>query len=392
MNLWIIEPRDPLIVRDGRPFGPFPGARARSLDFPFPSTIAGAVRSRAGLDDKGFFQKDKKDKLEELMKIQIRGPLLAELDDRGEIDRWLVPAPADTLLFVSDSEASSNVVVKPMVPLKPLEGAETDLPDPSLKWPVGLPRRDPRKPFSRAPRYWYWKFFEHWLLNPEECEVSLDEIGHNGPVRETRIHVGIKPETRTADEERGALFQTQGLEFTRVREKLSGAQSLGLVVATDASGLKPGLVPVGGERRLAFWRKSGKTLPPLPEKLIHQIVEERSCRLILITPAYFEKGWKPTWLLEEREGVKPSLKAAALKRYETVSGWDLKEREPKPTRRLAPAGTVYFLRLEGEKKAIRRWVERIWLECVSDEEQNRRDGFGLAVLGTWNGEPKEMEV
>jgi hypothetical protein len=29
---WIIEPRDPLIVRDGRPFGPNPSAQAISLD------------------------------------------------------------------------------------------------------------------------------------------------------------------------------------------------------------------------------------------------------------------------------------------------------------------------------------------------------------------------
>ncbi|MGO0122924.1 type III-B CRISPR module-associated Cmr3 family protein [Desulfothermobacter acidiphilus] len=387
MNLWIIEPRDPLIVRDGRPFGPFPGARARSLDFPFPSTIAGAVRTRAGLDEKGFFQEDKEDKIEELKKIQVKGPLLVELDDRGEIACWLVLAPADALLLGSERE----LMLKRLVPLQLPEGAQTNLPD-SLEWTVGLTRRDPRKPFGRAPRYWYWEFFERWLLAPGEDKVSLNELGHDGPVRESRMHVGIKPKTRTADEEKGALFQTQGLEFTSAREKLSGARRLGLAVATDASGLKPGLAPLGGERRLAFWRPSGKPLPPIPKELVQQIVKQRSCRLILLTPAYFEEGWKPSWLLEEREGVKPLLEAAALKRYETVSGWDLKERKPKPTRRLAPAGTVYFLRLEGEKAAVQRWVEKIWLECVSDGEQERRDGFGLAVLGTWDGNPQGMEV
>ena len=48
MTLWRIEPRGPLIVRDGRPFGLNPGARAESLDFPFPATIAGARHHRAG--------------------------------------------------------------------------------------------------------------------------------------------------------------------------------------------------------------------------------------------------------------------------------------------------------------------------------------------------------
>ena len=56
MTTWIIEPHDPLIFRDGRPFGPNPGARAKTLSFPFPSTTTGGVRTRAGLDkDKGTF-------------------------------------------------------------------------------------------------------------------------------------------------------------------------------------------------------------------------------------------------------------------------------------------------------------------------------------------------
>ena len=53
MTRWIIEPLDPLIVRDGRPFDPTPGARARSVPFPYPSTTTGGIRTRAGKDDNG---------------------------------------------------------------------------------------------------------------------------------------------------------------------------------------------------------------------------------------------------------------------------------------------------------------------------------------------------
>ena len=53
MTIWIIEPHDPLIVRDGRPFGPNPGVQATSLTFPFPSTTTGGVRTRAGLNSYG---------------------------------------------------------------------------------------------------------------------------------------------------------------------------------------------------------------------------------------------------------------------------------------------------------------------------------------------------
>jgi CRISPR-associated protein Cmr3 len=53
---------------------------------------------------------------------------------------------------------------------------------------------------------------------------------------------------------------------------------------------------------------------------------------------------------------------------------------------MAPAGSVYWLTLNGSKAAIRDWATRHWMQSISDSEQDRKDGFGLAVLGTW---PKE---
>lgn len=390
MTVWIIEPCDPLIVRDGRPFGPVPGARAVSVAFPFPSTIAGGVRTRDGLDAAGRFRPTE---IPRVKQIDVRGPLLVELDaGTGDVTRWLVPAPADALLLDLDPADTTRAILKRLVPLQLPLGAGTDLPDALA--PVGMPGRDPRKPCGKAPRYWNWVFFEQWLLDPHDREVSLAKLGHNGPVRDARIHVSIRPETQTADEERGALFQTRGLEFTYVPEgqKLSGARRLGLAVATDAPNLKPGIAPLGGERRLVFWRQSGETLPTFPKEVKEKIAGQRHCRLILLTPAHFKAGWKPSRLLEGREGVIPSLQAVALSRYQTVSGWDFEKGKPKPTRRLAPAGTVYFLKLDGDTAAIKRWVSTIWMHCVSDGEQDRRDGFGLAVLGVWDGKFHRMEV
>src|SRR5258706_11793871 len=112
MTIWIIEPRDPLIVRDGRPFGPDPGARASSLPFPFPSTTAGGARSRAALDDNGFFkfansqnQPEVQNQLNRLKQLHVRGPLLVQLTADGHdipLNQWLVPAPRDALLFPTE--------------------------------------------------------------------------------------------------------------------------------------------------------------------------------------------------------------------------------------------------------------------------------------------------
>lgn len=47
MSWFLLEPRDPLMVRDGRPFG-LDTDGARSLDFPPCSVTAGALRTRVG--------------------------------------------------------------------------------------------------------------------------------------------------------------------------------------------------------------------------------------------------------------------------------------------------------------------------------------------------------
>ncbi|BAW02883.1 CRISPR-associated protein, Cmr3 [Thermus thermophilus] len=85
--------------------------------------------------------------------------------------------------------------------------------------------------------------------------------------------------------------------------------------------------------------------------------------------------------------------AAVVGRPLAVSGWNLKEGKPKPSRRAVPAGSVYFVRLpeawgEGE---VRDWAGKVWFRNLSEEEQDRRDGFGLAALGLWDGKLRRWE-
>lgn len=390
MSVWIIEPRDPVIFRDGRPFQAVPGARAVSLRFPFPSTTTGALRTREGLDEEGRFQ----EKLVEHVKgIDVKGPLLVELDAKtGEISKWLVPAPSDALLIDCEPQNDSKGHVKRLVPLKTNPGDCSDLPKGlSLVGPI---RPVFRKPCSNSPRFWYWGFFERWLLAPKEQDVLLSCLGYSGPVRETRMHVGIDPKTMAANTSEGTLFQTQGLEFTQSSDGgcLSETRRLALAVKSDASNITQGFGPLGGEGRLAIWRKSRLSLPNCPSSLKEKVSEHRACRVILLTPAYFEKGWKPTWLLSSNKNVNVSLKAVVVNRPVVASGWDLAKGGAKPTRRLAPAGTTLFLRLDGSNEEISKWVDSIWMRCVSDYKQDRLDGFGLAVIGTWDGILRLMEV
>ncbi len=392
MKTWIIEPRDPLIARDGRPFTADPGARAKSMPFPFPSTTTGTMRTRYGYGKPDFTGFDEK-LIEEVRKIQAQGPLLVELDSKGEIEDWLLHAPADAVLFEAGAKQAH---IKQLVAPPLSEGMYTDLPD-DLR-PVCFASDDAinkRKPQKDAPQFWKREKFFDWLRNPRDQQsVELDQLGHSGPVAESRVHVRIDPDTQSTEE--GFLYQTSGLEFTR---RINGKTlRLALAVRTSVDALA-GQAPLGGEQRLCHWRTSDKHLPlTCPNEIRQAIKDNKACRVALLTPAHFRAGSRPDWLLQARHGVTPGLFAAAVRRPQVVSGWDYEIRKPKPTRRLAPAGSVFFLKLDGDEQKIDQWIDAVWMNCVSDDDENgnpdqtRLDGFGLAALGVWSGEGKEMEV
>jgi CRISPR-associated protein Cmr3 len=126
----------------------------------------------------------------------------------------------------------------------------------------------------------------------------------------------------------------------------------------------------------------------MPEELSSHILSDEKAvglRVILLTPGSFDKGSIPGkkagQLLYGDDSLSVRLLACCVGRPETVSGWDFARRQPKPTERLAPAGSVYWLELKGDPETRLKWAKRIWMNNVSDSEQARRDGFGLAALG-----------
>lgn len=417
MTMLLIEPHDPLIFRDGRPFNPTPGVRATSHRFPLPSTTAGAVRTMLGTDAQGKFDLEQ---VKDLLAMRMRGPLLGEL--ANEKVTWMVPAPADALLLESDAQAA---ICKQLLPLQAPEGFTSDIgaAEPHLHL-IGPRRFSPAKGLSGAPRFWYWSQFEQWLSrsgaldhsrDPDTKDtkiISLAELGHDGPESEQRMSVGIDPTTQTAEE--SMLFQTRGLSFglrhTQLRKGKVEVTRPRLVLALDVNlkkwTLSEQVAPLGGERRLARWDvdPKGATLPTLPEGLIKAIVAARACRVILLTPAWWERGYYPTWLCQERDGVKPELVAVANGRPQIHSGWDYARRQAKPARRLASAGTVVFLRLNGSESALNKWVKQRWFHSASDEaspadqhkgialSQWQLDGFGVAAIGAWDGKLVKMSM
>lgn len=399
MSVWLIQPRDPLVFRDGKPFNATPGAQAKSLPFPYPATVAGGVRTRVGMAENGRFDSQQ---IERLLQLNVRGPLLVALDDAGEIATWFFPAPTDCLI-IQEGEKSTQGKRLWVRPVAIPAGALTNLEGVHLLsallhevTQVGSCPVVKQKPHKAAPHFWNWKTLQTWLLQPGNDPEAKDlaEIGVTGLTAENRVHVRIDAETGTADE--GFLFQTNGLEFAATPQDdtsktLSEFRHYALAVETDATPAR-GVDFLGGERRVVAWTPSTQSFPACPDEIRRAIVAQKHCRLVLATPALFTQGYLPEWVCKQISGLTVKVVAAAVARYQTISGWDVKQNVQKPSRRLAPAGSVYFLSLEGDEQAIGHFIDAVWMQSINDDAQDRRDGFGLALLGAWDGEIRPLEV
>lgn len=360
----LIQPRDPVIFRDGKPFTQ--GLPARSTDWPLPSAVIGPIRTRLGRNTSYDDATVKRLKL-----IEHVGPFMAARAEGGYTLTF--PKPADVVAFTARDDAQGRRQLE-LCPLRPVELPAGD----GMDWPEDglVPVLGGRgEKATAAPPFWSAASTLEWLAEGGSASTfrAAADLGFGALFRQRRIHLEIETGTQAA--KKGMLFSTEGLEFlergicSRIRYD-DGEQW---------AGLEP-LAPLGGERRLAYWSEPAIDWPAAPDWL----AGEKLLRLQLITPGYFEKGWKPGWLQDGTPpglaGLKLKLVAAAVPRAVAHSGWDLTKpgkHGQKATRFLAPAGSVYFCQVEaGDPR-------RLWMRSICDDEQARRDGFGLVMCGRW---------
>jgi CRISPR-associated protein Cmr3 len=375
MNWYAIDAQAPLVFRSARPFGA--GSRD-GANFPWPSSLAGMVRTRA-MDRLGWTTDLTAAQQTSLLEIAVRGPLPARREN-GRLAVY-VPRPADAVLLADPETANSTWMQ--LQPSQRAPGTGDDLPAGLL--PLHLAAGGKGKP-QAAPSFWPLSDLLAWgtgnVVSARTYEPSLWET-------ERRTHVAIERSTQAARD--GQLFQTEGLELGR-RRIGDGGRSAGysqhdwLLLAATSEPLSEGLATFGGERRLSWLAAIDVPeldLPPeLPETCAHGFA------LTLITPALFDRGWCPGWLDDHLTGTVPGiaglrvrLRAAAVDRWRSVSGWDLAAWKPRAARKAVPAGATYWFEvLAGDADAL----AKLWMTCISDDAQDRRDGFGLAIPRPWN--------
>ncbi|KPL86192.1 type III-B CRISPR module-associated protein Cmr3 [Herpetosiphon geysericola] len=391
-DLWLIQPINSLVVADGRPFENQPGSRAKSLNFPPPSVTAGGFRARAGVKaGYNFAAKEtdpdsfNKSQYANLMAMQVYGPIL--LKESADLLIPFVALPADAVI----RQDGADVTCYRLQPLDPKKfpAEQTDLaagkhPDQPSFALVGSQQFTKGKAPANLPRFWNWDgLFLPWLINPHIHRFNLEQQVADGQMldleRDTRTHVGITASTQIAED--GRLFQTQGLNF----HTLNASYSLGMWSETPIDAAPASL---GAERRLVNWQQPTTPISPyftsIHPAILDAIKQAKRCRIVLLTPAIWHQGFYPCSLDTFGLPIEVAVKAIVNPRPEYVSGWDLREKKPKPTRRLAPAGTVLFVELAGSEDAIEQWANQFWFSNSSSDDQANNDGFGLAVLGTWN--------
>lgn len=385
--------RDPVVCRDGRPFGAGQGNRMRSVNWPLPSVIAGSLRTALGT---GAGREFSLETAAELLRVSVAG-VFPTVD--GKI---YLPAPQDCIVYRDKEPLRATP--------QQVEFDGGDWPHQSLQ-PVMLTYDDmtqDSKPID-TPAWWPVDRFADWLI---EKPFQFDHTFFHSPLQEDRTHVALQPDTGAADE--GHLFTTTGLALSHLerhgatseRSSRERFAAIGLLTRVEAEGWCAEQVgglnrhhPTGGERRLVHWRAGADSAVwDCPDSICKALQSTDKVRMALATPAIFHDGWKPEWLNSDLVGSPPGcdvrleLVGLTIQRWRAISGWSLARINdlgqldsqgrpgPKPIRRIVPAGGVYFFKVAAGTAAS---LAHRWLHSVSDREQDQRDGFGLTTWGIW---------
>jgi CRISPR-associated protein Cmr3 len=417
-------PRDGFFCKDGRGWHTSTSGRGHALDWPWPSTILGALRTASGREKEGRcgrtltaaeWQAHAKDvSLHRL--LALRRPVGAEWDIAHRV--W--PVPQDALWLEEarrdeDSAARGTSRIEFLGP-KPRSssvatlGREVDIASDeareALWWPtVG----DAAKPLPR-PRWWSEDEFVAWVADPKGKPAPETPDWGRAPLRRVQVHVGIDEETFTAAE--SVLFSHDVIETQDRHDPCERAAewAIGAEVKVP-DGFGAGLVRLGSDSRLAYVEKLPENVFKPPPNLLNAFDNggkgRRGLRLIVVTPVKFEQGWLPSGFKVQDSEFRGQvrnllgelcLRAAYVPRPLHVSGWNMvgggssknrirngtklpKGGAPKETSRLVPPGAVYFFERVDGSPFGRDDADKLWLSAHGARTD---EGFGRVVPGIWD--------
>lgn len=350
---------DSWFFRDGRPMhiGESGLAAVQSLFPPPATTVVGAVRAalaRAnGWSGKGYWKEkaphvaDVLGKSQDLGKVSFSGPFLTR---NGQL---LYPMPLHLLGVMSGDKWSPRTMLLPGDPVECDLGKAVRLPaiQQCSDLPQGLK--------NGAGLFLTAKGMEAVLTGklPEDEDVLAP-----AELWKAESRIGIRrEETRTTGD--NGLFSTVHVRL---------ADGVGICLGVDGLPAEwndpTGLIPLGGEGRLAEIRKLS-----LVDSLRSLPVDGQRGMGVLLThadvdaDAYLPGGTLPGFACE--------LVCACVEKSQRLGGWCFVAKSPLTVTTLLPAGTVFFFEHE-QHDSQQPSSLRIGRRCEY--------GFGQMALGTWN--------
>ncbi len=386
-------PRDGYFFKDGRGWSggvDAGGGRGTALEWPFPSTLRGALRTAYGLarlerESRAWTPEDWRERTHELAVssvLALRRPVGRAWTQADRV--W--PAPADAL-YVRDDGDVQALDPRPLPAGVRTLGRDDDPAREALWWPWH--ERATGKP-EPGPRYWSEADFAVWLAGARlRKPAPADRL--RLPAR-LEVHLAVQPATQTAED--SMLYLTPRTETLEGRPAHEWGMALRALLPVDWSVRE---VPLGADRRPAWSQAAPVELfDPPPQLAQSWSTASRGLRLVVVTPGDF-RGWLPPGFTahgSEYRGELPGcrgdfvLRAAFVPRATSVSGWDMAgangRGRPKPLRRLVPPGATYFLAKRSGDGITWDEARELWLAQLGS---NRDDGMGCVVPGRWSPEP-----
>ncbi len=379
-----LEPLDVLYLRGNRLFQGA-GAYGEALMPPWPSLVAGAVRSRmladARVDFHAFAGGARVDDprlhkalgtAQEPGAFRIEAFTLARRPSKwmaGDAVEPYVALPSDVVVTDGKRLDDATYVVPRELPIRTSAG----LPMSPVLASAG----------SGKPITGLWLNGQGWRAYLAGHAIKSDHLVRSSHLWELDPRLGIALDRTTGTAARGMLYTAETVGVT---------PGVGFLVSVQgADGLLPseGLLRLGGDGRGAAVVAADVQWP---EPDWGRIEREQRFRMVLTTPGVFSDGWRLPGVSDEGswqgpDKTKGELVAAAVPRAGVVSGWDLALRCPKPAVRTAPVGAVYWIEnLRGGVDGLRKVAaEGLW-QCMADNEiddSRRAEGFNNVQIAAW---------
>lgn len=394
----VIEPRDGTFLKDGRGWCTSESNRAGSLSWPFGTTLRGGIRAGLGYAveaERGLsLTRDEWLPLNADVEVAAVLPVCRLPGERWGPQGRCWPAPLDAVGLKPPKQESLPEVhrLRPAAPaaeLLPLGDAIDEQPlaaawHPLHDQPLGKP--------VPLPAFWDEAAFIDWL-----CDHAVDagKLLHvPQPIRRFQTHVAIDASRSTAAA--GQLFSSAVVE-PHAKDALGRIVAWGFAVVSRTLGderaarLDSATIRLGGDGRPAICHQLADEFANPPQRLLDAFeAGPRGLRIVLVGPASFMAGWRPGTLSAAAETIGGSfagleglvLHAACVGRPQHVSGWDLARGQPKPTRRLAPAGSVFFVTKRSGEAFTPAEAAQLWLAAVG-EPADDPERLGAVVPGIW---------